>query len=104
MVLAFCPHAAVLAATLRWCNTLPDVVFSDAMSLPWGVCSYWAQWTTPHVFFISNGDTDLEEWGGRGRIPSQPPPLHPLGWSSRLVCLSHCEAGGAMTGRWSIMA
>jgi hypothetical protein len=102
MVVSFCPQAAVLAEAPRQCNTLPDVIFSNAMSLPWGDRSYRAQWTTPHVFFISNGDTDLEEWGGR--MPLQPPPLHPPGWSSRLVSLSHCEAGGGTTGRWSIMA
>ena len=102
MILPFCPHAAVLAATPRQCNTLPDVIFSDAMSLPpWGDLSYWAQWATPHVFFVPVGDTDVEEWGGRTSL--RPVPLRPAGWTACSVFLTHCEAGGATTGRWSIV-
>jgi hypothetical protein len=102
MILPFCPQAAVLAATPRHCNTVPDVIFSYVLSLPWGDRSYWAQWATPHVFLVSVGDTDLEEWGGR--IPLWPAPLQPSGWTACSVSLTHCEAGGATTGRWSLMA
>jgi hypothetical protein len=100
-ILPFCPHATVLAATPWWCNTLPDVIFSDAISLPWGNRSYWAHWATPHVFFVPVGDTDLEEGGGRS--PLRPAPLRPAGWTACSVSLTHCEAGGATTGRWSIV-
>jgi len=92
MILPFCPCAAVLAATPRRCNTLPDVVFTDVLSLPWGDSSYWSQWATPHVFFASTGDTDLEEWGGH--IPLHPIQLQPSGWTACSVSLTHCEAGG----------
>ena len=77
MILPFCPRAAVLAATPRRCNTLPDVVFTDVLSLPWGDSSYWSQWASPHVFFASMGDTDLEEWGRH--IPLRPIQLQPSG-------------------------
>ena len=102
MISPFCPHGALLAVTPRCCNTLPDVTFSDVLSLPWGDCYYWVQWATPHVFFVSVGDTDLEEWGGR--IPFRPAPLPPSGWTAGSVSLTHCEAGGATTGRWLLVA
>ena len=102
MILPFCPRAMVLAATPRHCNTLPDVVFTDVLSLPLGDRSYWSQWATPHVFFASMGDSNLEEWGGH--IPLRPTQLQPSGWTACLVSLTHCEAGGATTGRWSLVA
>jgi hypothetical protein len=98
----FCPQAALLVATPRRCNTLPDVIFSDVLSLPWGDLYHWEQWATPHVFFVSAGDTDLEEWGGR--IPFRSNPRLLSGWTASSVTLTHCEAGGATTGRWSLVA
>jgi hypothetical protein len=103
MVSPFCPQAALLVATPRRSNTLPDVIFSDVLSLPWGDDLYhWEQWATPHVFFVSAGDTDLKEWGGRTPFCSNP--RLPYGWTARSVTLTHCEAGGATTGRWSVVA
>ena len=102
MILPFCPRAMVLAATPRHCNTLPDVVFTDVLSLPLGDRSYWSQWATPHVFFASMGDSNLEEWGGH--IPLRPTQLQPSGWTACSVSLTHCEAGGATTVRWSLVA
>ena len=102
MVSPFCPDATRLGATPRRCNTLPDVIFSDALSLPWGDCHYWAHWATPHEFFVSVGDTDLEDWGGR--IPLRSARLPPFGWTARSVSLTHCESGGATTGRWLLVA
>ena len=102
MISPFFPQAALLATTPRRCNTLPDVIFSDVLSLPWGDRYYWEHWATPHVFFVSAGDTDLEEWGGR--IPFRSNPHLPSGWTACSVSLTHCEAGGATTGRWSLVA
>jgi hypothetical protein len=98
----FCPHAALLGATPRRCNTLPDVIFSDVLSLPGGDRYYWEQWATPHVFFVSTGDTDLKEWGGC--IPFRSNPPLPSRWTACSVSLTHCEAGGATTSRWSLVA
>jgi hypothetical protein len=92
MVFLFCPQAALLVATPRRCNTLPDVIFSDVLSLPWGDLYHWEQWATPHVFFVSAGDTNLEEWGGR--IPFRSNPHLPSGWTACSVTLTHCEGGG----------
>ena len=55
MDLPFCPQAAVLAAIPRQCNTLPYVIFSNDLSLPWGDRAYWVQWPTPHVFLSQLG-------------------------------------------------
>ena len=54
------------------------------------------------VFCFNGGLTDLEEWGGH--IPLRPAQLQPSGWTACSVSLTHCEAGGATTGRWSLMA
>ena len=100
-----CPKAAILVAVLRRCNTLPNVVFLDLLSLPLVSClcnSYWRAWVAPHVFFLWAGDMDLVAPGGRGRL-AQVAPQPPRGWSSREVTLTHCEAGGGTSGRWQII-
>jgi hypothetical protein len=57
----------------------------------------------PHMcFFVLAGDTDLKEWGGRGPFRSNP--LLPSGWTACSVTLTHCEAGGGTTGRWTLVA
>jgi hypothetical protein len=55
---------------------------------------------TPHVFFVSAGNSDADAWD----FPSlsRPPPTPPQGWAAKHVCLTHCEAGGATSGRWSV--
>ena len=99
------PGAAVLAASPRRCNVLPDVIFSDLASLPRDPRSpqaYWDAWSTPHVFFCVAGDSEVEAWGGLGRRHAPPPP--PRGWVARSVTLTHCEAGGGTSGRWTVVA
>ena len=101
LIRPFCGGARVLSARPRRFNSLPDVVFLDLGSLPWGTGSnkYWEGWRTTHVFFCSGEDTDAA-----GGARAAPPPPCPTGWSSRLVALSHREAGGATSGRWSVVA
>jgi hypothetical protein len=102
---AVCPRALVLATHPRWCNTLPDVIFLDHLSLPLVsrlTHSYWSAWTTPHVFFLWAGDTDLGALCGWGLSPQAAPPP-PSGWSARSVTLTHCAAGGGMSGRWQLV-
>ena len=84
LIKPFCGSPQVLSARLRRFNTLPDVVFSDLGSLPWGPGSdkYWEGWRTTHVFFCLGLDTDT--------VGASPP-----GWTARSVSLSHCEVGGA---------
>ena len=56
----------------------------------------------PTCVFVTVGDTDLEEWGGH--IPLRPAPLQLPEWTACLVSLTHCEARGATTGCWSLVA
>jgi hypothetical protein len=63
---------------------------------------YWASWLTPHVFFTLAKDTNIKDWGGWADVAVIPSP--PRGWTSWLFPLSHCEAGGGASGRWTIMA
>ena len=95
LILDVCPNVLVLSVLPCRCNTLPDVVFLDLLSIPpverlSG--SYWRAWTTPHVFFFWAGDTDS----------SSPAPCPPVGWVAKSITMSHCEAGGATSGRWRI--
>ena len=101
LIRPFCGYPRVLSARPRRFNSLPDVVLLDLGSLPWGPGSdkYWEGWRTTHVFFCSGEDTDVAK--GRGALP---PPECPLGWTSRTVALSHQEAGGATSSRWSVVA
>jgi hypothetical protein len=96
----FCGYTQVLLATLHRSNLLPDVVFSDLGLLPWGPGSdkYWQSWLTTHVFSCGRADNDLST------PESAPIPECPPGWSSQTVSLGHCEAGGATSGRWTIVA
>ena len=93
LIKPFCGSPRVLSACPRRFNTLPDVVFSDLGSLPWGPGSgkYWEGWRTTHVFFCLGLDTDT--------VGASPP-----GWMARSVSLSHCEAGGATSGHWTVVA
>jgi hypothetical protein len=86
----YCPQAVTLDAHSRRCNTLPTIIFSDAISLPCGRDSevYWAYWRTPHVFFYQDGDSDLVGRSGKTR------PCAPKNWEERVIHLSHWEAGG----------
>ena len=52
----FCPTASALSCTPRRYNRLPDLVFTNTLSLPWGSPEYWISWLTPHVFFEGAGD------------------------------------------------
>jgi hypothetical protein len=101
LIRPFCGSARVLSAHPRRFNSLPDIVFLDLGSLPWGPGSdkYWEGWRTTHVFFCSGEDTDADDG-----VRAAPPPPCPTGWSSRSVALSHREAGGATSGRWSVVA
>jgi hypothetical protein len=55
----------------------------------------------PHVFFCAAGDTDVNLWGRRGVLPA--PPALPQGWTAHSLTLTHCEAGGGMSGHWKIV-
>ena len=104
VVSKFWPEASILSPSPRRCNRLPDVIFSDLISLPWDPhCPqvYWDAWPTPHVFFCPAGDSDVEAWGGRGCCLA--PPAPPRGWLARSITLSHCEAGGGTSGRWTVV-
>ena len=84
LILDVCPHVSVLSVLPRRCNTLPDVVFLDLLSIPpverlSG--SYWRAWTTPHVFFFWAGDTDSSSLLGRGASSHVAPPS----WLGRKV-------------------
>ncbi len=80
---------------------MPDVIFTDLASLPWDARAYWASWTTPHVFFIPTGDSEVDDWGFRA--PSWPPPVPPLGWMAWGQTFSPCEAGEATLGWWEVV-
>ena len=98
----FCPTASGLSSTPRRCNQLPDLVFTDTPSLPWGLPAYWSSWLTPHVFFEGAGDSEALEWGvakESGRLRSPPP-----GWSERRLHVPHCDSGGATSGLWEVVA
>ena len=101
LIALFCGFPRLLSARPRRFNSLPDVVFLDLGALPWGPGSdkYWEGWWTTHVFFCLGVDTD--DIGAPGVLP---PPQCPQGWSSRSVTLSHCEAGGATSSRWTAVA
>ena len=95
----YCPQAVTLDAHSRRCNTLPTIIFSDAISLPCGRDSevYWAYWRTPHVFFYQDGDSDLVGRSGKTR------PCAPTNWEERVIHLSHWEAGGGTSSLWAIV-
>jgi hypothetical protein len=38
-----------------------------------------------------------------GRLGGHRPPPCPTGWTSRSIALSHCGAGGATSGRWTVV-
>ncbi len=96
---SYCPQAATLDAHTRRCNTLPEIIFLDAISLPCGADSanYWAYWRTPHVFFYQDGDLDLAGHTGKAR------PCAPTNWEERAIHLSHWEAGGGTSSLWAIV-
>ncbi|KAL3786657.1 hypothetical protein ACHAW5_001375 [Stephanodiscus triporus] len=73
----------------------------DLGSVPWGpgADKYWERWRTTHVFFCLGSDTEAT-----GASQNLTAPVCPPGWSSRSVTLSHWEAGGATTGRWTVVA
>ncbi len=100
LIKPFCGSPRVLSARPRRFNTLPDVVFLDLGSLPWGSGSdkYWEGWQTTHVFFCLGLDTDT---AGASTALLAPP--CPTGWTARSISLSHCEAGGATLGRWTVV-
>ena len=52
---------ASLPRRLRWPRRLPDVVFSDAESIPLGAdaAEYWGAWTTPHLFYCLGSDDSV---------------------------------------------
>ena len=101
LMLDVCPNVwSVLSVLPRRCNTLPDVVFLDLLSIsPVERLSgsYWRAWTTPHVFYFWAGDTDSSSPLGRG-ASSHVAPCPPVGWVAKSITLSHCEAGGAPLG------
>jgi hypothetical protein len=98
---SLCLAALQLATSPRRCNQLPDVIFTNLASLPWDVREYWAFWTTPHIFFIPAGDSEVDDWGFC--TPSWPPPVPPSGWMVRGQTLSHCKAGGTTLGWWEVV-
>jgi hypothetical protein len=97
---AFCGGPKSLPPCPRQCNSLPDVVFLDLGALPWGpgAKKYWERWRTPHVFFCQGADDNTV--GTRAGPPS---PSCPPEWALRSVTLSHCEAGGPTSGRWTVV-
>ena len=100
-----CLEASVLAAVLRQCNTLPNVVFLDLLLLLMVArlsTSYWRAGVTTHVFFLWAGDTSSVAPGGRGRS-RQIAPQPPLGWAACEVTLTHCKARGGALGHWQIV-
>ncbi len=50
--------------------------------------------------FVLAGDSNANAWD----FPSLscPPPTPPQGWVAKHMCLTHCKAGGATSGRWSV--
>ena len=102
---AVCPGASIIAATLRRCNRLTDLVFLDLLSLPSVsrlATSYWRVWTVPHVF-LSGGGTrtrPLREVGAG--LPRSPPGPHQAGRSGRLGSRTARQAGQprAVGGWW----
>ena len=101
LIAPFCGCPWLLSARPRHFNSLPDVVFLDLGALPSGpgFDKYWEGWRTTHVFFCLGVDTD--DIGTPGVLA---PPQCPQGWSSWLVTISHCEAGGATSSRWKVVA
>ncbi len=97
----FCRSPQVLSPMATRCNMLPDIVFFDLASLLWGpgADKYWQHWRTTHVFFCLGTDDNAASPLGWSSAPQCPP-----GWSTRLLPLSHCEAGGATSGRWTLVA
>ena len=101
LIKPFCGSPRILSARPQRFNTLPDVVFLDLGSLPWGPGSdkYWEGWRTTHVFFCLGLDTDT---AGAPMALLAPP--CPTGWMACSVSLSHCEAGSATSGHWTVVA
>ena len=90
-----------LSRRLCWPSCLPDVVFSDVASIPFGpeAVEYWSTWTTPHLFYCLGSDNSVAS-GDKAHHPLgntalRPPP----GWAARSVCLGHHETGGETSGR-----
>ena len=100
LIAPFCGGPRLLSAWPRRFNSIPDVVFLDLGLLPWGPGSdkYWEGWRTTHVFFCLGVDTDA--LGAQDALAA---PVCPQGWPSRSVTLSHCEAGGATSSRWTVV-
>ncbi len=75
-------------------------MFLDLGALPWGpgAKKYWEWWRTPHVFFCQGVDNNTV-----GTRAGPPTPLCPPEWALRSVTLSHCDAGGATSGRWTVV-
>ena len=96
----FCGGPWSLSPWPRQCNLLPDVVFLDLGALPWGPGSdkYWERWWTPHIFYCQGADNDLVKTRA-----GAPPPTCPTGWTLCSIALSHCVAGGATSGRWTMV-
>ncbi len=75
-------------------------MFLDLGALPWGPGSdkYCERWRTLHVFYCQGADDDLVGT----RVGPLPPPCPP-GWAWRSITLNHCNAGGATSGRWTVV-
>ena len=101
LVLSFCPGVSVLSPASQRFTSLPELVFLDVESLPSGPGAhrYWERWLTPHVFYAGGQDADSGVGLG-GRLTTRLPP----GWTAWSVTLSHCSAGGATLGVWSLVA
>ena len=101
LVRRFCPGVWALSAAPRRFTSLPEIVLLDAESLPSGPDAhrYWDRWLTTHVFYT--GGRDADSGHGMGGVQSA---RLPPGWSARSVTLSHCSAGGATSGVWSLVA
>ena len=101
LVRRFCPGVTALSAAPQRFDSLPEIVFLDAESLPSGpeAHRYWDRWLTTHVFYT--GGQDADSGLGMGGVQSA---RLPPGWSAQTVTLSHCSAGGATSGVWSLVA
>jgi len=101
LVRRFCPGVLVLLAAPQRFDFLPELVLLDAESLPSGPAAhrYWDRWLTQHVFYT--GGQDADSGLGMGIVHYA---LLPPGWTAPTVTLSHCSAGGATSGVFSLVA
>jgi hypothetical protein len=96
LIRPFCGSARVLSAHPRRFNSLPDIVFLDLGSLPWGPGSdkYWEGWRTTHVFFCSGEDTDADDG-----VRAPPPPAVPHGVVLTVGCTLPPRGRGGNLGQ-----